>query len=51
MEPIETSNSGVNHPGLYAQNDRWGQGLIEIRYSDTKLAVLHEKTTGEGWNP
>ena len=51
MEPIETSNSGVNHAGLYAQNDRWGQGLIEIRYSDTKLAVLHEKNHRWGLEP
>ena len=29
MEPIETSNSGANHAGLYAQNDRWGLLLIE----------------------
>ena len=33
-----------------AQNDMWGLGLIEIHYSDTKLAVLHAKTTDEGWN-
>ena len=45
LGPIEKSNSGANHAGLYAQNDRWGLGLIEIRYSDTKLAVLHAKTT------
>ena len=24
MEPIEIGNSGANHAGLYAQNDRWG---------------------------
>ena len=29
MEPIETSNSGANHAGLYAQNDRWGLVPIE----------------------
>ena len=50
MEPIQTSISVANHAGLYAQNDRWGLGLIEIRYSDTKLAVLHAKPTDEGWN-
>ena len=51
MRPIETSNSDTNHAVLQAQNDWWGLGLIEIRYSDTKLAVLHAKTTDEGWNP
>ena len=50
MEPIETSNSGANHAGFYAQNGRWSLGLIEIHYSDTNLAVLHAKTTDEGWN-
>ena len=50
LGPIETSYSEANHASLYAQNDRWGLGLIEIRYSDTKLAVLHAKTTDEGWN-
>ena len=29
MEPIETSKSGANHTGLYAQNDRWGLVHIE----------------------
>ena len=29
MEPIETSKSGANHTGLYAQNDRWGLVPIE----------------------
>ena len=29
MEPIETGNSGANHAGLYAQNDRWGLVPIE----------------------
>ena len=48
---IETSNSGANLAVLQAQIDRWGLGLIEIRYSETKLAVLHAKTTDVGWNP
>ena len=43
LGPIETSISGANHAGLYAHNDRWGLGLIEIRYSDTKLAVFMQK--------
>ena len=51
MEPIETSNSGVNHAGLYAQNDRWGQGLIETCNSTPKVTVLRAKTTDECWDP
>ena len=33
------------------KNDRWGLGPIEIYNSDTKFAVLHAKTTDEGWHP
>ena len=51
MRPIETRNSDANHAVLQAQKDRWGLGHIETRYSDNKLAVLHAKTTDEGWNP
>ena len=29
MGPIETSISGANHAGLYAQNVRWGLVPIE----------------------
>ena len=49
--PIETSNSGVNHAELHAQNNRWCLGPIEICYSGPKVAVLHAKTTDEGWDP
>ena len=48
---METSNSGANHAVLHAQNDGWGLGPIETYYSDPKLAVLHAKTTDEGWDP
>ena len=51
MEPIETSKSGANHTGLYAQNDRWGLVPIETCNSGQKVAVLHPKTTDEGWDP
>ena len=47
---VEISNSEANHDVLHAQNDRWGLGPIEIRYSGPKLAVLHAKTTDEGWD-
>ena len=48
---METSNSVANHAVLQAQNDRWGLGHIETIYSGSKHDVLHEKTTGEGWDP
>ena len=51
MGPIETSGSGANHAGLQAQNDTWYLGPIEICYSGPKVAVLHAKTTDEGWDP
>ena len=50
MEPIETSNSAANHAVLHAQNDRVGLVPIEICYSGPKVAVLHAKTTDEGWD-
>ena len=48
---METSNSDATHAALQAQNGRWYLGPIEICYSGPKVAVLHAKTTGEGWNP
>ena len=48
---METSNSGANHGVLQAQNDRWGLGHIETINSGSKHDVLHEKTTGVGWDP
>ena len=50
MEPIETGNSGANHAGLYAENDRCGLRAIESCNSAPKVAVLHTKHTDEGWN-
>ena len=46
-----TSISGANHDVLHAQNDRCGLGPIETCNSDPKDAVLHAKTTDEGWYP
>ena len=51
MGPIGTSVSEANHAVLHAQNDRWGLGPIEIRYSVTKLPVLQAKTTDDDWDP
>ena len=51
MGPIETSISGANHDVLNAQNDRWGLGPIETFNSGPEVAVLHVKTTDEGWDP
>ena len=48
---METSNSDANHAVLHAQNDRWGLGPKDIRYSGPKLDGLLAKTTDEGWNP
>ena len=48
---METSNSGAKHDVLRAQNDKWGLGPIETCSSDPKVAVLHGKTTDEGWDP
>ena len=47
---METSYSGADHDVFHAQNDRWGLGPIEICNSDPKGAVLHAKTTDEGWD-
>ena len=46
-----TRYSGTNHAVLYAQNDRWGLVPIETCNTGTKVAVLHAKTTDEGWDP
>ena len=45
-----TSISGANHAILNAQNDRLGLGPIETINSGHKVAVLHSKTTDEGWD-
>ena len=50
LEPIETSYSGANHDDLHVQNDRWGLIPIETCISGPKVAVLHAKTTDEGWD-
>ena len=48
---METSNSGANHPVLPAQINRRSLGTMETCNSDPKVAVLHSKTTDEGWDP
>ena len=48
---METSNSGANHAVLYAQNDWGGLRPVETCNSHPKVAVLHAKTTDEGWDP
>ena len=47
-DPIET---GANHSVLLAQKDISCLGPIETCYSGTKVAVVHPKTTDEGWDP
>ena len=51
LAPMETSFSVANHAVLNPQNDRGCLGPIETCYSGPKVAVLHPKTTQEGWNP
>ena len=48
---METSISDANHAVLHAQNDRWGLGSLDTCNSDPQAAVLHSKTTDEGWDP
>ena len=48
---METSNSGANHAVLHAQINRRSLGPIETCNSDPKDAVVHAKTTDEGWVP
>ena len=48
---METSISGANHAALHSQINRRSLGPIEICNSDPKVAVLHAKTTDEGWVP
>ena len=48
---METSDSDANHAVLHAQNDRSCLGPIETCYSGPEGAVLHEKTTGDVFDP
>ena len=48
---METSNSGANNADLHAQINRRSLGPIQTCISDPKVAVLHAKTTDEGWDP
>ena len=48
---METSVSDANRAFLHAQKDRWGLGPIDTIKSGHKVAVLHAKTTDEGWYP
>ena len=48
---METSISGANHAVLHTQINRRSLGPIETCNSDPKDAVVHAKTTDEGWVP
>ena len=48
---METSNSGANRAVSHAQITRRCLGPIETCISHPKCAVLHAKTTDEGWDP
>ena len=47
---METSNTDANHFVLNAKNHRWGLERRETCNSGPKAAVLHAKTTNEGWD-
>ena len=40
---METSNSGANHAGLHAQNDRCGLGPIETINFGHNVAVVNSQ--------
>ena len=44
-------HSGSKHAVLHSQINRQSLGPIETCNSDPKDAVLHAKTTDEGWDP
>ena len=48
---METSYYGTKHAVLHSQINRRSLGPIETCNSDPKDAVLHAKTTDEGWDP
>ena len=48
---MEISNSGANRAVSHAQIIRRSLGPIETCNSDPKDALLHAKTTDEGWDP
>ena len=48
---METSTSGANRAVSHAQITRRSLRPIETCISDPKGAVLHAKTTDEGWDP
>ena len=49
--PIENGNSDAKHIVVHAQNDWSCLVPIETCNSGPKVAVLHPKTTDEGWDP
>ena len=48
---MDMRHSGSKHAVLYSQINRLSLGPIEICNSSPKVAVLHAKTTDEGWDP
>ena len=48
---METSVSVANHAVLDSQINMRSLGHIEASNSGPKVAVLHAKTTEEGWDP
>ena len=48
---MEISNAAGNHAVLHSQINKRSLGHIETFNSDPHVAVLHAKTTDEGWDP
>ena len=48
---METSIFDANHVVLNVQFNRRSLGSTETCNSEPKVAALHAKTTGEGWDP
>ena len=47
---MENSNSCANRAVSHALINRRSLGSLETCISDSKVAVLHAKTTNEGWD-
>ena len=50
-EPIDKRHSASKHAVLHSQIYRRSLGPKETSNSDSKVIVVHAKTTDEGWDP
>ena len=51
LKAIDMHNSGSKRAVLHSQINRRSLGPLETCKSDPKVAVLHAKTTDDGWDP